>query len=252
MRQEGDVTSARALWEQGPSNNLRALIRNRFEWMNAYIDAERGVGIEIGCGTGVSKEFIRAKSFALTDYTDQPWVDCKMVDALNTPFDSSSFDFVVSSNMIHHVANPMRLFEEMHRILKPGGFLLVQEINCSFLMRCVLRLMRHEGYSYRVDVFDRDVICTDPDDLWSANVASPNLLFDDPGAFHRHLRGFTLLRSSFSEVFMFLNSGGVVAKTAYVPLPARFIPVLEMIDQGIASHFPHLFALQRQVVLRKD
>ena len=35
-------------------------------------------------------------------------------------------------------------------------------------MRFLLRLMRHEGYSYDVNVFDENCVCNDPADPWSA------------------------------------------------------------------------------------
>ena len=252
MKQEGDVVAARKLYDSDPPTNLKYLIEQRFSWMNGYIDAENAVGVEIGCGTGVSKDFIRARSYQITDYAKHEWIDVKMVDALNTPFEDESQDFVVSSNMVHHVPYPIRLFDEMHRILKPGGVLLIQEINCSLMMRIVLRLMRHEGYNYDVNVFDPELICTDPQDLWSANVAIPNLLFDDKKKFAKHVTNFELERSTFSEFLLFLNSGGVIAKTRYVPLNRPLLRLVQGIDILLSVIAPQVFSLQRQVVLRKN
>lgn len=250
MRNEGDVAAARRDFLTAPSNNLSFLLRNRFDWMNAYVSAtDRGV--EVGSGTGVSKNFIKSGQFLITDYTENDWLDVKNVDALTTPFADGEFDFVVSSNMIHHVPYPARFFEEMRRILKPGGVLLVQEINASFFMRFLLRLMRHEGYSFETNVFDENTVSTDPNDLWSANCAIPNLLFDDAQAFEKHFPYFRVERSTFSEFFNFINSGGVVAKTFYVPLPMVALRCLKWVDDALARFSPKLFALQRQLVLRK-
>lgn len=250
MKFEGDVTRAREHFFSGKSQNLRKLIEKRFSWMNAYIPAGAR-GVEVGCGTGVSKEFIKAKEYLITDFADYPWLDASNIDALNTGFPDQSFDFVVSSNMIHHVPYPVRFFEEMGRILKPGGVLLVQEINASFFMRLLLRAMRHEGYSFEPDVFDRNLICTDPKDLWSANCAIPNLLFDDADKFHAQVPQFRITKQSHSEFFMFINSGGVIAKTFSVPLPSAVIKVIEAVDNVLANALPSIFALQRQIVLQK-
>ena len=100
-------------------------------------------------------------------------------DICDLPINDNSYDFIISSNMIHHVPFPSKFFNEMKRILKPGGKLIIQEINCSLVMRYLLKLMRHEGYDFEIDVFNHNLICTDPHDLWSANCAIPNLLFDD-------------------------------------------------------------------------
>jgi SAM-dependent methyltransferase len=250
MKQEGDVVAARKLFYDRPSKNLIFLLRNRYNWMNRYISPLEDSGIEVGCGIGVSKEFIRAKSYLLTDFDEQEWIDIKNVDALNTPFEDNSFNFVVSSNMIHHLPYPIKFLEEMQRILKPGGFLLIQEINCSLLMRIILRLMRHEGYSYNVDVFDKNSVACDPENLWSGNNAIPNLLFDNLERFKREVPYFNIVKSNFSECLTFLNSGGVTAKTFSVPLPYFALRLLKGIDDFLVFILPQLFALQRQIVLK--
>ena len=38
-----------------------------------------------------------------------------------TGFKNESFDYVIASNMIHHIPYPMKFFREMNRILKKGG-----------------------------------------------------------------------------------------------------------------------------------
>jgi hypothetical protein len=111
--------------------------------------------------------------------------------------------------------------------------------------------MRHEGYAFDAHVFDPDEICTDPKDLWSANCAIPNLLFDDRAEFERNIPFFRIERSTFSEFFLFLNSGGVIAKTVSVPLPQLALSALERVDRLLAGSLPQVFALQRQIALRK-
>lgn len=250
MRHEGDVRRARhyLLHEAGP--NLRLLIRRRYEWMNRFIGPE-DVGLEVGCGTGISKQFIRAKEYYLSDVAEYDWLDYRNVDALATPFDDESFDFVVCSNMIHHVAKPLGFFREMNRLLRPGGRLIIQEINASMAMRGVLRLMRHEGYSYEPNVFDENEICNDAADPWSANCAIPNLLFDDPKRFEQHVPDFGIVHQGFSEFSCMLNSGGVIAKTFHVPLPTPLVNLLYGVDTVLVRLLPRVFALQRQIVLTK-
>jgi SAM-dependent methyltransferase len=251
MLHEGDTVRARRAYFDGGSPNLRQLLRRRYEWMNRFIDPE-DVGVDLGCGTGLSKEFVRAKEFQLSDVADYDWLDFKHVDALATPFDNESFDFVVCSNMIHHVAHPLVIFQEIERILKPGGRLIIQEVNASLTMRFLLRLMRHEGYSYEPDVFDPKVVCNDPQDPWSANCAIANLLFDDAARFERSVPGFRIIHSSFSECVSMINSGGVIAKTFYIPLPNWLMRVVCQFDTFLTRCFPQMFAMQRQIVLEKQ
>lgn len=250
MRREGDVAEARRDFFNHPSPNLELLVRNRYEWMNEFID-DTQVGLDIGCGMGLSKQYLHAKAVHLSDLAEHDWLDFRQVDALSLPFEDGSYDFIVCGNMIHHVAQPLRLFAEVERVLKPGGKLLIQEVNASLCMRLILRIMRHEGYSFEPNVFDKNQICNDPNDPWSANCAIPNLLFDDLDRFHAEVRGFQCVHKSFSECLCMLNSGGVIAKTFYVPLPKWVVRTLAAIDSVLTTLAPQVFAMQRQIVLEK-
>lgn len=251
MRNEGNVPAARAAFYARKNPNLFFLLDNRFRWMQRHIDPQTACGVELGCGQGYGKDVLKAKSYLLTDYADYDWLDVKFVDALATPFEDESFDFVIASNMIHHVPYPPKFFREVRRILKPGGKLLVQDVNCSMLMRAMLHLMRIEGYSYESDVFDDRAPVNDPDDLWSGNNAVPNLLFDDEKRFHAGAPGFRILEQGFGEVLVYLASGGVTAKTFFVPLPRPVLRALKAVDDGLCAVAPQVFALQRRAVLER-
>jgi len=248
MNNEGDVASARRKYYSARNNNLFVLLQNRYEWMNKYID-DNDIGIEFGAGSGFSKEFIKVDNLRMTDYAEYDWLDEKQIDALNTPYKENSFDFIVSSNMIHHIPYPLRYLKEMSRILKPDGKLLIQDVNASVMLKIILRLMKHEGYSYNHDVFDVKDICTKKDDLWSGNNAIPNLLFDDIKKFNNKINFFKVLKTDFSEFLLFLNSGGVVSKTFFIPLPVSILKLIKQIDLILCSYCPRLFALQRRIVL---
>jgi SAM-dependent methyltransferase len=251
MRNEGNVPVARKQFLEGANKNLVFLLDHRFGWMQNHIDPQQHEGVELGCGQGYGKSILKAKSYLLTDYADYPWLDVKFVDALATPFQDQQFDFVIASNMIHHVPYPARFFAEVRRILRPGGKLLVQDVNCSLLMRTMLHLMRIEGYSYEVNVFDAQVPANDPNDLWSGNNAVPNMLFDNPRRFHEQVAGFKIVEQGFSEVSVYLASGGVTAKTFHVPLPRWALRSLKALDDVLTTVAPQTFALQRRAVLQR-
>jgi ubiquinone/menaquinone biosynthesis C-methylase UbiE len=48
-------------------------------------------------------------------------------DAAKMPFDDMRFDFVVSSGSLHHWNKPIEVFDEIHRVLKPGQPALVYD-----------------------------------------------------------------------------------------------------------------------------
>jgi SAM-dependent methyltransferase len=248
---DGDVVTARKIFYEKPSKNLLYLLTNRFGWMQDYINPQESVGIEVGCGIGVTGEFVKAKSLKMTDFGEYDWLDLTNVDAMNTPFQDGELDFVLCSNMIHHLPSPMKFLREMHRIIKPSGYLLVQEVNCSLFMRFVLHLMRKEGYSYDVNVFDENAVLSDPTNPWAANAAIPNLLFDNPSRFHKEISTFRIERDEYSEFLLFFNSGGVTAKTPYIPLPYWALKVVKALDSLLIRFSKNTFALQRSIVLKK-
>jgi ubiquinone/menaquinone biosynthesis C-methylase UbiE len=49
-------------------------------------------------------------------------IQCQNLEELT--FDSSSFDLIVSSDIMEHVRKPWKAFEEIYRVLKPGGVYL--------------------------------------------------------------------------------------------------------------------------------
>jgi len=50
-------------------------------------------------------------------------------DAEQLPWPDASFDAVVSMNTFHHLARPMRVFNEMMRIVQPGGKLALGDFS---------------------------------------------------------------------------------------------------------------------------
>lgn len=249
MHGEGDVAKARAIFLQQRFNNLAYLLRQRYDWMKDYIRPGDNA-VELGAGTGLLKEFLPYDNITLTDVEPHPWID-RVVDATRPDFDEASVDVIICSHMIHHLASPIKFFDKIHTSLKEGGYVLIQEINTSLMMRALLRLMRHEGWSYDVDVFDPTVVCNDPTDPWSANCAIPELLFGNTELFDRKVTGFRIVKKQMQEGFIFPLSGGVISKTRMVELPDLVLRNVEMLDRLLIRLFPATFALGLSVVLQK-
>ncbi|MFC1734106.1 class I SAM-dependent methyltransferase [candidate division KSB1 bacterium] len=243
-----DVSASRENFISDRPNNLNFLLEKRYAWINDIISNEEK-GIEVGCGNGLSKLFLSDKNYLLTDNSNYPWIDRK-IDALHIPLCDASLDYIISSNMIHHLAKPYIFFNECSRVLKPGGKLIIQEINNSLFLRLILRIMRHEGYSYEVDPFDENSICNDPDDLWSGNNAIPNLLFDHMKKFENHFK-YKCIFQKHTEFLIFPLSGGVTAKTKTIQLPLSILKLIHGIDRFLIRISKNTFALQRKIVLEK-
>ena len=250
MSQEGDILSARKYFFSRKNKNLYYLLKDRYSWMNNFIEESDSI-LELGSGASLLKEFINSKNLKTSDFTNYDFLDYKNVDATKTNFENNQFDKVVSSNLIHHIAFPLKHFKEVSRILKPNGHYIIQEGNCSLLCQFFIILMRHEGYNFDSNPLNENEPCNDKDDLWSANAATPNLIFKNFDRFNEKLNNeFKIIKHSYSEIFCYLNSGGVIAKTKHIPMNEFFFKTLSKVDK-LLSFFPKLFPLQQSIVLKK-
>ena len=250
MKKEGDVKNSIEQFDK-KNTNLDFLLTERFHWMNNYIQ-DSDIGIEVGCAAGFSKLYIKNKNFKISDFSDDDHLDYKNIDAQETGFKDRSFDYVIASNMIHHLPFPLKFFKEMNRILKKDGRLIIFDAHCSVLLQLILILMKHEGYDFTKDIWNKEVSTTHVDDLWAGNSAIPYLIFNNKKKFNEQLGSlFEIKYDKLCECLLFLNSGGVTSKTFYIPLNYFFLNILDKIDYIFTKSFPKIFAMNRCLVLKK-
>jgi SAM-dependent methyltransferase len=251
MKSIANTESAIKIFNKRKSKNLQFLLKQRFNWMNKFINDD-DVGIEVGSGAGFAKFYIKNKNLKLTDLSFDSHLDFGGIDAQSTNFENNSFDYVIASNMIHHVPYPIKFFREMNRILKKNGKLIIFDAHCSVLFQIITILMKHEGFDFTLDVWDGKVAKSDEKDPWDGNIAVSNLIFDDKINFNNKLgKLFTIEYEKLTECFIFLNSGGVTSKTFYIPLPNFLLNFVNSLDNLLVKSFPNIFGLGKRIVLKK-
>lgn len=250
MRAEGDLTQARTAFLSGRTANLDLLLKNRFAWMASYLRPNQ-IAVEIGSGAGFATTYLPDMRIVLSEIAPHPWIDI-CLDATNLPFSPASLDAVLCVNALHHFPYPLRFLRDIAAALRPGGHLLIFEPNPSLIMLGVLRIMRHEGWSFERDVFDATTPVSDQRDPWSGNNAVSALLFRDKANFHAHCPEFEIVEDRLCECLIFLLSGGVTAKTRTVPLPPRALAWLDTLDRILCAAAPGIFAMGRIIALRRQ
>jgi SAM-dependent methyltransferase len=109
-----------------------------FSGAERVLDVGSGVGgpsrylaSRYGCrvtGIDLTAEFCRVAEMLtrLIGLTDK--VSYRQGNALDLPFEEMSFDVVWSQNAAMNIADRQRLYTQMHRVLRPGGKLALQEV----------------------------------------------------------------------------------------------------------------------------
>lgn len=78
----------------------------------------------LGTGTIVGLEPL-ADKLGITGREKDPPVTMVSARAEAMPFADGAFDLVVCRNVLDHTQDPRTVMREMHRVMKPGGFLLL-------------------------------------------------------------------------------------------------------------------------------
>jgi SAM-dependent methyltransferase len=76
----------------------------------------RGTVLDLGCGSAKAPG---ALGIDISADTDADIVHD--LDVFPYPLDDGSFDHVLMQDVIEHLREPIRVMEELHRILRPGG-----------------------------------------------------------------------------------------------------------------------------------
>jgi ubiquinone/menaquinone biosynthesis C-methylase UbiE len=104
---------------------------------------EGSTAVDIGAGTGfVTQELLNRKlrviaidqSKEMLNVLEQKFgssgaITCIQADAYTLPLESESVDYVMANMFLHHIEKPGQAILEMTRILKPGGKLVIADLD---------------------------------------------------------------------------------------------------------------------------
>ncbi|MES9944777.1 MAG: methyltransferase domain-containing protein [Candidatus Thiodiazotropha sp.] len=142
--------------------------------------------LEVGCGTGAMiRSFVRREEFtgsavgvdqsipfikAAKTLAQQELIDERLEfrtgDAHHLEFPSAGFDTVIANTLISHVTDPVRVLEEMARVVKSGGTVVIFDGDYSSLT-----------YAFP----DYDFGCQMDSALANASFCNPRIMRELPG-----------------------------------------------------------------------
>lgn len=234
------------------NKNLNFLLKKRFRWIKNYLKNKKII-IELGSGNGCIKKVLKKNKIILTDIIKYPWID-KKVDMRTMNIHKKFYnkvDIFIFNHSLHHCSNPAQTLHKAYKYLKKGGLIIINEPEASFFLRLAQFILDDEGWSYKVNVFDKNKNIFKSANPWYSNTAVANLLFSSNYKFNRHFPLYKIIKNDLSEFFIFLNSGGVNQNIFHIPLNNFFNNLLDFVDKVLIFFSPKVFALNRSVVLKK-
>lgn len=113
--------------------------------------------LEVGCGAGVDLARFAKGGAIVTGVDVAPSAialaranfeqqglrgELQVADGEHLPFADSQFDLVYAHGVVQYTANPQRLVDEVHRVLKPGGAAIFQVYNRVSWLNALSKMMK--------------------------------------------------------------------------------------------------------------
>jgi SAM-dependent methyltransferase len=203
-----------------------------------------GVTIELGAGIGTIKEVI--PHCILSDLFPNPWIDCVQNTYCLSLADGSVTNLILF-DVFHHLQYPGAALEEFHRVLIPGGRVIIFEPCVSILGRLVYGLFHLEPLGLR------DAIQWMPPDEWSprdvdyyAAQGNATRIFLR-GEFQSGLSKWTVVTKRRFSAISYVTSGGYSGPQLY---PSFALPIMRLADR-MCDLIPWLFATRLLLVIEK-
>jgi SAM-dependent methyltransferase len=183
---------------------LNRLYRRYYaEFEEASGRAAAGARLEIGSGGGFLGELIPG----LISVDLRPGADVDLAaSALELPLADGRIGAIFMLNVLHHLPDPARFFDEAIRVLAPGGRLVAIEPYVSPLARVLYGKLHHEAFEPERQEWEVPV----DGPLAGANGALPWIVFErDRAEFERRFPALEIARVDPHTVAAYLLSGGV-------------------------------------------
>lgn len=228
----------REVWQKRPA--LRDVYNDIFDRMMKHLPRnEYPRVLELGCGGGGLKD--RYAHVLASELTPLPWSDL-CASAYQIPFESNALDGIVMMDVLHHLKEPKRFFDEITRTLRKGGRLVFCEPHISWTGYLLYNHLHPEDVNLKAD--PRHPVQGPREE----NQAFASLLYWRRPQFQKELH--PCLKVASRERFSFIQyplSGGFDGKRF---LPYSLFKFIKPLEQAMRPFAP-LIALRSIIVLEK-
>lgn len=138
-------------YEQGAANPYFEAIDDSFVTHALSLGVTEGKVLDTGTGPGqipikiakkapqlhitgidISEAMLMTAAQQALNEGVQKQVTFQRGDATKIPYDDHTFDMVLCNSVLHHVSDPLQLFNEINRVVKPAGAILLCDLRRPF------------------------------------------------------------------------------------------------------------------------
>ena len=239
-----EIQRNRHAWEKKPM--LQMIYRNFYRQIESRIDPQLpGPVVELGSGMGRIKEVI--PQCITTDLFPNPWLD-RCENCYQLSFADDTLSHLILFDVWHHLRYPGTALHEFHRVLAPGGRLILFEPAASWVGRMVYHFFHHEPVAVHDPItWEAPAGFTAADaDYYAAQGSATRLFWWGEG--HDRLAGWQLREVHPITSFDYFASGGFSGPQ----FGGQFLHGLMRGLDFLTAPFPRAFAARLLVVLEKE
>lgn len=204
-----------------------------------------GPVVELGSGMGNIKRWL--PECVTTDLFENPWLD-RVENAYRLSFAGESVRALILLDVWHHLRHPGLALREWHRVLRPGGRVLLLEPDMSALGRFIYGRFHHETLALAEPIaWDAPPGFDPAGHGYYAAQGNAHRVFVR-GEHRDALRGWRVRALERLPEFAYVASGGFRGPQLY---PRALLPLARFAER-LAAPFPALFSTRLLVALEKD
>ena len=238
-----EIQRNREVWLRKPM--LQAVYHDFYRLIAARLNSGLpGPVVELGSGMGRIKEVI--SQCVTTDIFPNPWLD-RQENCYDLNFSEGSVSNLVLFDVWHHLRYPGTALQEFHRVLAPGGRLILFEPAASWLGRFVYHFFHHEPLGICEPItWEAPVGFSGADvDYYAVQSSATRLFWWGEG--HDRLAGWRVSEVRPVTSFSYFASGGFSGPQ----FGGRFLHSLMRGLDFVAAVLPRVCAARLLVVLEK-
>jgi len=200
--------------------------------------------IELGSGLGnihsVITDCIR------TDLFPYPWID-QIENAYQLSFENESVSDLILTDVFHHLKYPGTALNELYRVLRKGGHVIMLEPCMSLLGGIVYGMFHSEpiAVTRKIEWFAPDKWSPDQIDYYAAQGNGTRIFVGNK--YSALLKDWQNVKTIRLSAIAYAASGGYSVSQLY---PIKALPMLRKLEKTL-NLFPTLFATRLLVILEK-